>query len=186
MLFSLSLWIFGGSVSFTSFQERNWHSNSHFSLKHPWANLSSNKLDLSLGTPSISSKLLNSKSKLCIQATTLTRALMFKSFSIVSFLTHTIVLSRVCAAFTAGHDVTTVLSLFAQWRTLGQILLNITSSWKIWKRKWQWISDFALFSDVKEIHFWPHNSSIPTCLTELQAVLEKWACVFRYWRLLHN
>lgn len=129
--------------------------SSHFSLKHPWANLSSNKLDLSLGTPSISLKLLNwnGKSKICTQATTLTCALMSKSFSVVSFLTHTIVLSSVCTTFTAGHYVTTVLSLFAQWWTLGQILLNITSSWKIWKRKWQWISNFALFSDEKENYF---------------------------------
>lgn len=125
--------------------------SSHFSLKHPWANLSSNKLNLSLGTPSISIKLVNwnGKSKIYTQATTLTCALMSKSFSIVSFLTHTIVLSCVCTTFTAGHYVTTVLSLVAQWWTLGQILLNITSSWKIWKRKWQWISEFALFSDAK-------------------------------------
>ncbi len=161
--------------------------SSHFSLKHPWANLSSNKLDLSLGTPSISLKLLNwnGKSKICTQ--------------IVPYLCiHVEVLFRSILSHTHNRTVQCVYHIYS-WplchnspfslRTMmntgpdppeynfqledleEKMAMNIkrcTFLW--WKRKL----------------FWPHNSSISSCLTKLQEALEKWACVFRYWHLLNN
>lgn len=98
-----------------------------------------------LCTPSISSnwtEIINSNLKdhmegLCpgYAVVTLTCALVLEPFSVVSSLAHTVILPCVCTTFTAGHYVTTVFSLLTQGWTLGQILLNITSSGQICKIK---------------------------------------------------
>lgn len=79
----------------------------------PYTSLS-NEHGLSVGTSSIYLKAFGMKWIFYTGHRTLTRALMLKSFSVVSFLTHTVVLSCVCATFTAGHQVTTVLSSITQ------------------------------------------------------------------------
>lgn len=64
-----------------------------------------------------------------------TCALVLQTLAVVALLADAVVLSRVCAALAAGHQVAAILAGFAQRGTERQIFLDVAARREVCKRK---------------------------------------------------
>lgn len=56
---------------------------------------------------------------------------MLQTLAVVSLLTDAVVLSGVCAALAAGHQVAAIRACVAQRGAARQILLDVAASWEV-------------------------------------------------------
>lgn len=148
--------------------------SSHFSLKHPWANLSSNKMDSIHFFKAFELKWkiqtlhTDPDPYLCTHVEVLFHSILSHTHSRTVLCVYRIYSLPLC--HNSPFPLRTTMNTGPGPPEYNFQLEDLEEKMAMNIR-------FCTFFWCKRQSFCLHNSSVPTCLTELQAALEKWACV---------